>query len=167
MASPTARSSAPRVPCPPGVDPVPGPQSPRSLSSDSHSPALARASEPRRPPDAVLGRPATRIREQGEAAPGKSRPPPPGPADRSRLKFAGRSPPKPTRCRRGRRPGAPLPRRRQTNNFHIGCGQRENPIGSSPSDRRSDPQGRRSCQTCFFHSWEFGLKLGLCVIDTR
>lgn len=30
---------------------------------------------------------------------------------------------KPTRCRRGRRPGAPLPRRRQTNNFHIGCGQ--------------------------------------------
>lgn len=93
MASPTARSSAPRVPCPPGVDPVPGPQSPRHLSSDTHSPALARASEPRRPPDAVLGRPATRIREQGEAAPGKSRPPPPGPADRSRLKFAGRSPP--------------------------------------------------------------------------
>lgn len=39
---------------------------------------------------------------------------------------------KSTHSRPGQRPGAPLPRRSQTNSFYVGCGLRENPIGSSP-----------------------------------
>lgn len=166
MASPTARSSAPRVPCPPGVDPVPGPQSPRHLSSDTQPgarPGLRAPQAPRRRPGPARDpHPRAGRGRAGEKPPPSAWPRRPIPAEVCRP-FAS----KPTRCRRGRRPGAPLPRRRQTNNFHIGCGQRDNPIGASPSDRRSDPQGRRSCQTCFFHSWEFRLKLELYVIDTR
>ena len=69
MASAGPGPCPPPDPTPPGVDA--GPQSPRPPSSGSHRPALAGASEPRRPPDAVLGRTRPRDREQGWAAPRK------------------------------------------------------------------------------------------------
>ncbi|KAJ8785864.1 hypothetical protein J1605_006824 [Eschrichtius robustus] len=72
MASAGPGPCPPPDPTPPGVDA--GPHSPRPPSSGSHRPALAGASEPRRPPDAVLGRTRPRDREQGWAAPRKSCP---------------------------------------------------------------------------------------------
>lgn len=70
VASPTLESG----PCPLGVGPGPGPQSLGPLSSDSHSLALAQASEPREPPSAVQGWLRTCMGAQGRAAPEKSRP---------------------------------------------------------------------------------------------
>lgn len=70
---------------------------------------------------------ASRARpRRGRAAPSA------GPSGRTPAEVCRPFASKSTRGRRGQRPGAPLPRRSQTNNFHLGCGQRESPIGSSP-----------------------------------
>lgn len=132
VASPTARSGRPRAPRRPGVDPVPGPQSPPPsllrFPQPGARPGLRAPQAPRRRP----GPARDSHPRAGRGRAGEEPPPPPGPADGPRLKFAGPFASKSTRGRRGQRPGAPLPRRSQTNNFHLGCGQRESPIGSSP-----------------------------------
>lgn len=91
----------------------PGPPScggPQTLSWASLGPASARRAGPRQERAAPSAGPRQRI-----------------PAEVCRP-FAFKS----TRTRPGQRRGAPLPRRSQTNNFYVGCGQRENPIGFSP-----------------------------------
>lgn len=138
MASAGPGQCPPQDPTTPGVDP--GPQSPRPPFSSSHRPALAGASEPRRPPDAVLGRTRPRDREQGLGGAQEELPPRPGPARGSRVKFAGRSPPNRhilgRAQRRGSGQGASLPRS-QTNTSSPGVGR-----GKTLSDlflRMDDP----------------------------
>lgn len=128
---------------------------PRPVPPGSHCAGGRPASETRKPPDPVLGRP-------GPAPAGWARPPwgrvapslRPGP--RSQLKFAGRSPPN-SRSGAGpappTRPGAPCPLGGRTDSASRGAG-RENPLEvllglvvRSPG-RNSSP-----CQTCLFRSF--------------
>lgn len=129
---------------------------PRSPGVDPGARAAALPSSLLRcpPPGARPGRrgPRTPFWAAPGPAPASRAGPCPGPARGTRLKFAGSSPPNRAvgRARAADGAGRAPPAEKPNKHFLTRCGQREKPVGSSPWDRRSDPQGQSSCQACLF-----------------